>query len=392
MEHGEVILRFNKVSFNFKDKPILVDTDFSIRRNAKITIMGQNGAGKSTIFKLITKTLKVDSGEISIPKDATIGIALQMIPKDQLDLTLLKFFESAFKEKIYDIEKRIKNVMEIVNLNLPINKEVKDLSGGQKARLLLAFALIQNPDILLLDEPTNNLDKDGIAHLTQFLMNYKKTCVVISHDANFLNSFTDGVLNLDVFTHKVEQFVGDYYSVVNQIAIQLEKDRMKNSRLQKEVTSTNVKINFFKKKSAQMNKLAKKLEKKVDESQSQVVEVRKEERTIKDFIIEEQHIPRPLAQIESVTILKNHKLTSKKVELTLRKKDKLLIAGPNGIGKSTFLKSLVSGKENGCKIDPDVKVGYYSQDFSELNFEETAYEALFNVMEEKSPKDLYGTA
>ena len=88
-----------------------------------------------------------------------------------------------------------------------MDKIISAFSGGQQARLLLAAALIQNPDILLLDEPTNNLDSAGIYHLTQFLQDYKKTVLVISHDADFLNSFTDGVLYLDVHTHKVEQFV-----------------------------------------------------------------------------------------------------------------------------------------------------------------------------------------
>ncbi|HBA45303.1 TPA: thiamine ABC transporter substrate-binding protein, partial [Patescibacteria group bacterium] len=78
-----------------------------------------------------------------------------------------------------------------VNLKAPLDRIVKSFSGGQQARLLLAAALIQNPDILLLDEPTNNLDKDGIYHLEDFIKNYKKTVIVISHDAEFLNSFTD---------------------------------------------------------------------------------------------------------------------------------------------------------------------------------------------------------
>src|SRR3989338_9019799 len=85
---------------------------------------------------------------------------------------------------------------------------IKSFSGGQQARLLLASAIIQNPDLLLLDEPTNNLDKDGISHLTQFLIDYQKTCIVISHDADFLNAFTEGVLYLDVHSRSEERRVG----------------------------------------------------------------------------------------------------------------------------------------------------------------------------------------
>ena len=86
---------------------------------------------------------------------------------------------------MYDIDPKIDNVLEVVNLHAPRDRSIKSFSGGQQARLLLASALIQDPDLLLLDEPTNNLDKAGIAHLTKFLVEYPKTVIVISHDADF---------------------------------------------------------------------------------------------------------------------------------------------------------------------------------------------------------------
>jgi ATP-binding cassette subfamily F protein 3 len=123
-------------------------------------------------------------------------------------------------------------------------RKIKELSGGQQARLLLAYALIQKPDILLLDEPTNNLDAEGIAHLTAFLMLYEKTVLVISHDADFLNAFTDGVLNLDVRTKKVEQYVGNYFDVVAQIAAQIEREERKNAQLLKNIQDRKDKANL----------------------------------------------------------------------------------------------------------------------------------------------------
>ena len=167
------------------------DSDFSIRENTKITIMGQNGAGKTTIFKMITGELKPQSGKINIVNNASIATSRQVIPRDQLDLSIKEFFETAFTEKDYQLDKKIADILKVVNFNAPLDKPIREFSGGQQARLLLAHALIQHPDILLLDEPTNNLDGTGIGDLISFLLSYDKTVVVISHDADFLNLFTD---------------------------------------------------------------------------------------------------------------------------------------------------------------------------------------------------------
>jgi ATPase subunit of ABC transporter with duplicated ATPase domains len=169
----------------------LEDSDFSIRENTKITIMGQNGAGKTTIFKMITGELKPQSGKINIVNNASIATSRQVIPRDQLDLSIKEFFETAFTEKDYQLDKKIADILKVVNFNAPLDKPIREFSGGQQARLLLAHALIQHPDILLLDEPTNNLDGTGIGDLISFLLSYDKTVVVISHDADFLNLFTD---------------------------------------------------------------------------------------------------------------------------------------------------------------------------------------------------------
>jgi ATPase subunit of ABC transporter with duplicated ATPase domains len=228
MNHGDTLLRFQGVSFSYDHKkPILSEASFSVRENAKLTIVGQNGAGKSTIFKLMTGELKPQDGEIHIKKGATIGIAKQVIPARDLEMTVEEFFATAFSEKKYDLERDIDRVLDVVNFPVKHDRKLKDLSGGQKARLLLAYAIIQEPDILLLDEPTNNLDKAGIDHLTGFLIGYDKTCIVISHDSAFLNSFTHGVINLDAFTHTTQQYVGDYFDVVAEIEAQIEAEKQR---------------------------------------------------------------------------------------------------------------------------------------------------------------------
>jgi ATPase subunit of ABC transporter with duplicated ATPase domains len=396
MNHGDVIVRFENVSFGYDErKPLLEEANFSVRENAKITIMGQNGAGKSTIFKMITGQIKPDGGKVHLGIGATIAISTQVMKRENLDKTVEKFFEQAFAEKKYDLPKKIKGVLEVVHLKAPLDRKIKQFSGGQQARLLLAYALIQEPDILLLDEPTNNLDTDGIDHLTQFLMAYPKTCLVISHDANFLNAFTHGVLYLDSYTHKIEQYVGDYYEVLGEIEAQIERERAENAQLLKSIQDRKDKINFFAHKGGKMRKLASKLRDQVEEAEEEMVDERQEDKTINEFTIPSQtDIVGPVVEINSVGVMINHEPVRKELlsPISLRKKQKLLVKGPNGIGKSTFLEALAIGNETGALITKNVKVGYYRQDFSGLDFEKTGYEALAEMMEDPWNQEIYATA
>ncbi|HEY4482941.1 MAG TPA: ABC-F family ATP-binding cassette domain-containing protein [Candidatus Paceibacterota bacterium] len=385
------VVSFEDVTFEYGvTKPILEEANFNIRRGSKITVMGQNGAGKSTIFALITGDLKPEAGRVNIFTGLSIAHSRQVIPRDEMDLTVHQFFEKCFASKVYDIDPRIDNVLEVVNLKgheKVHERIVKSFSGGQQARLLLASALIQDPDLLLLDEPTNNLDKAGIEHLTQFLKNYQKTVVVISHDAAFLNSFTDGVLYLDIYTRKVEQYVGDYFDVVEQIELRREKENSKNARLAKEIQENKDKANFFANKGGQMRMVAKRMREKAAEMEEEKVDVRREDKTIRPFTIPEQESVRgEVVNFTSVTVLVPskklgiHKPSNKRVKISLKRGEHLLLKGPNGIGKSTLLESIANGKAVGARIADGVKVGYYRQDFSNLDFEKTVYESLISVM------------
>ncbi len=385
MSKAETIVRFDDVSFEYSaTKPILEEVTFSIRKGAKLTLMGQNGAGKSTIFNLLTGVYKQEDGVINVVKGTTVATAKQVIPREQMDLTVREYFESQFKEKIYDIDPRIDNVLEVVNLPVKNvhDRIIKSFSGGQQARLLLASALIQDPDLLLLDEPTNNLDTAGIQHLTKFLVDYKKTVLVISHDADFLNAFTEGVLYLDIFSRKVEQYTGNYTDVVRDIAIRIEKENMKNAMLAKEIQAKKDKANMFAYKGGQMRLVAKRMREKAEELEEDIVDVRKEDKTIRPFVIPfQQDLIGEIITITGFTVLKNHKVTERKATIVLRKNQHLLLKGPNGIGKSTLLESIANGTAKGSSIGKGVRVGYYRQDFSTLDFNDTVYQSLKKAME-----------
>ncbi len=298
--------------------------------------------------------------------------------------------KKSFSKKAYDIDVKIKNVFEVVNLHVPIDRVLKSLSGGQQARVLLASALIQDPDLLLLDEPTNNLDKAGIAHLTQFIKDYPKTVIVISHDADFLNSFTQGVLYLDIFSKKVEQYTGDYFTVVAEIASRLERERMKNARLEKDIARRQEQANFFAQKGGHLRDVSSKMKKQIEKLEEDIVEVRREDKTIRDFrIICQEDSGGDILTLTSVAInhpstpLRASKFVDKKVSIRLTKKERLLLQGPNGIGKTTLLEKLASGHAKGEHVKPGTHISYYRQDFSNLDFNATVYQILSKAMENR---------
>ena len=350
---NSVILRFDKVSFAYNDgrHPILSESDFSIRENTKITIMWQNWAGKTTIFKLISGELTPQDGKINIVNGKTIAMARQVIPRDQLDFTIKEFFETAFKEKDYKLDKKIEDILKVVNFDAPTEKTIRNFTGEQQKKILLAYALIQHPDILLLDEPTNNLDDAGIGDLISFLLSYDKTVVVISHDADFLNMFTDWVLYLNKDRQQVEQYRWDYYDVVEQIQAQIEKEQMQNARAAKKIADAKDKINFFSNKWGKMRKLASKMRDEVAEAEENVVDVRKDDKTIPNFTIPFENFIGPIITINTVWLMNsNHQVVDCKLPLSIKKWEKYILTGPNGIGKSTLLKKLMTVHEHKSKI------------------------------------------
>lgn len=382
MPPKETVIRFEDVSFEYgHNKPILDQVSFSVQRGMKIALMGQNGAGKSTLFGLISGATAPESGEIHISHGATIAVARQTVPRSELDLTVRAFFERRFKEKMYDIDPKIDAALEVVNLKADHARAIRLFSGGQQARLLLASALIQNPDILLLDEPTNNLDVAGIEHLTAFLKDYQKTCIVISHDAEFLNAFTDGVLYLDTFTRKIERYLGNYNDAVGEIARRIEKENRQNAQLSKQIQENKDKANFFAQKGGKMRLVAKRMRIKAEEMEEAKVDIRQEDKTIRPFTIPAQEgLSGEVFALHSISRIKNHKTVTKKVKVSLRRGGHLLLAGPNGSGKTKLLETISDIARPEMTIAPGVKVGYYRQDFSTLDFDATAYDALKKAM------------
>ena len=377
--NNETVIKFNSVFFEYvHPKLILEDVTFNVRSWKKITIMGQNGAGKSTIFKLITKEIEPKIGKVHTPDSASIAIAFQVMPVEDKQLTVQQYFKK-YKKALEEenIDKEIMEVLRAVNLKTDLEKIIDKFSGGQQARLLLAAALIQKPDILLLDEPTNNLDKDWIYHLEDFLKEYKNTVLVISHDAEFLNSFTDWVLYLDVHTKIVEQYVWNYYDVVEQVSKKIEKENMHNARMKKEAQDKMDQANVFAHKWWKLRAVAKKMKMDAENLKENMWDKRREDKAIAPFTIEVQEdFGWDILKINTIWVVENNEMTQKPVDKILRKDTHMLLSAPNWMWKSTFLNALARWEAEWCEIWEWVKIGYYTQDFHNLNFENTTYDEL----------------
>ena len=354
-------------------------------RAPRSTLMGQNGAGKSTIFGLINGVNEPENGVINIVGGTTIATSRQVNPRDEMDLTVREFFQKQFKQKVYDIDPKIDDVLEVVNLvgHAKVHDRViRTFSGGQQARLLLASALITDPDLLLLDEPTNNLDKAGIEHLTKFLVDYTKTVIVISHDAEFLNSFSDAVLYLDLYTRKIEYYVGNYNNVLKDITARVEKENMKNAQLAKQIQAKKDKSNEFAHKGGRLRLVAKRMKELAEDLEEEMVDVRKERQDHPRLhhSCAARHDRGDCIGITSLSMMKNHKIVEREIKASLKKNQHLLLKGPNGIGKTTLLESVARGTAKGAKIQPGIRVGYYRQDFGTLDFEQTPFQALKDIV------------
>eukprot|EP00961_Rhodomonas_salina_P227893 3080519-Rhodomonas_salina.2 len=379
---GGSVVRFKDVFFahSLVAGNLLEDVNFSIRQGSKVTIMGQNGAGKSTIIKLLSRTLSPDSGDVHVGTGETVACSLQTMPAACRDMTVTQFFASQFdstrtQPSKHELEAKMARAMNEVLFEAPCDRIIKSFSGGQQARLLLAAALIHNPSILLLDEPTNNLDHSGLDHLEQMIKTSDKTCVVISHDEDFLNGFTDQVLYLDIHSRKVEVYNGDYFFVKEEIAKRIKQENAKNARLVKAAQAKKDQANVFANKGGGMRKVAKTMREAAAALEEDFVDVRREDVALRAFTIPFTPATGVLMEISHVTSFDRSAAISGGPVL-LEKGSRVQVLGPNGIGKTTFLEMLAAGTAPGVTLNEECRVGYYRQDFHTFDFESTVLESM----------------
>jgi len=421
------------LSKSFNSNKILDNISFVLEDNDKVCLIGNNGTGKSTLLKILNGDIKYDSGNINY-NDESIGMLMQEIDIKDYDLTItcyikrktgFKNIENKLKEleenlndsnmeeygnvldlylKLdgYNFENNINMLLNGLGLNKDLNKKVKELSGGEKIKVLLTILLLSNPDIMLLDEPTNNLDIDGITYLENYLVKLNKKIIIVSHDEEFLNNISNKIFELnqgklteykmpyyEYLDYKEKEYKRNLekYNSINEKREEL-KSRIKEAEKwsnkgvnKKKKDNDKIAANFAKeqtkKTSGNISKLKRELEKEEN------IDFKKKEKVSFDVNFTNEKGNKDIVINDLVCGYENFK--TNKINLNIPFGIRVRIDGKNGTGKSTFIKTLLSkiDKVSGNIIKGnEVKFGYISQDTLIEDNNKTIYEYLTDGINE----------
>ena len=414
-----MIIKDLNLSFGMQD--VFKDVNINIPDNEKIGIVGVNGAGKSTFFKILLKKIEPNSGKILFTNKMNISLLPQVIDEEipSLDITVFDFLLSGrpIKEleeeltKTYDLVanttdtklqnkylKKIDNIQDRLNYyevyeaetillkiisGMHIDddllyKNLNELSGGQKSKIAFARLLYSKPEIMLLDEPTNHLDIESKDYIVNYLKIYHGGVFIISHDTTFLDSVTNKTLYLDKRNHSMKLYDGSYSKFMKIKKASEEALERAILMQEKEEEKLEKIVLHYSNSSGNRKKMAQDREKKLLKLRENKISKEKEIKKINFHIKmdEESSINPIIIDKLSFSYDKNHKIINN-LSFTLTRGEKFLIVGNNGVGKSTLLKLIVS------KLEPDkgiidinykTKIAYYAQEHELLNSDKTIIE------------------
>jgi len=414
-------MNIKNLTMSFGVQEIFDDVNLQIKDNEKVGIIGMNGAGKSTFFKLIMGKLEPDSGRIILKPGTRIGFLPQVIsdeipsmeisvfdylldgrPIKKLEQELSEAYTEASIEtdekKIKFIMKRIGKLQEkleyydvysaenillkiVTGMNIDsdlLDMQLCNLSGGQKSKIAFARLLYSNPEILLLDEPTNHLDVDTKEYIINYLRNYNGTILVISHDIDFLDQVTTQTLYVDKATHKMELYPGNYekyMKIRNERLKTLERIHDKQEKEEEKLKKIIAKYIGGNEKKA---KIAKDRQKKLARLEENKV-VLEQKQKVAHFKMKINH-PSGVVPIKCENVKFGYKedhILIENLTFDLGRGEKFLIVGENGVGKSTLLKLIVGQLTpmlGEILLNPKTEIGYYAQEHELLDNEKIILE------------------
>lgn len=399
----------HKIYKNFGYKQVLKDINFEILTGDRVGIVGKNGSGKSTVFKMIMKKEFPDTGNITIRKQATIGYLEQIPTISDNDITvkdmlMSSFFEiHAIEQRMraleqdmmhnnvdeailnkyaktqdqyialggYEVEEKLNKVITGFKLHSILDKPFAILSGGQKTIINLAQLILTEPDILLLDEPTNHLDITMLEWLENYLNKYRGTIVIISHDRYFLDRVTNKTILLDNSENRL--FHGNYsYTLKEQERLLLQEFEQYKTQ-QKKIEAIKASIKRYRDWGNQGDnekffKKAKELEKRLEKMEI-LDKPQLEKKKLPLNFLGERSSKEVLKVIDFGISFNNLSLFSK-VNFTLYYQEKTVLLGNNGSGKTSFIKALLGNLNNyqgELKMAETVLIGYIPQEINFIN-------------------------
>ena len=398
------LIDLQNISKQYDTKIILKDIHFTLQEGQKVAVIGQNGQGKSTLMKIITREIEPDSGEIAIDRSLKIEMLAQqprfkegVIVKDAIEqqLTELKNAKKEYDEiaikiaedyenkellnqqaklatyldfhNAWDLENRVERVLKEFHLKEFENKEVSMLSGGEQRRVSLAGLLLKKPDVLLLDEPTNHLDVYMVEFLEQMLLKENFTLMCISHDRYFIDNIATSVIEIDNGT--LRKFNGGYSSYLKQkeeLLENMQRDHENLLRLLKrEAHWMERGVTARRKRNERRKKEYLDLKKKAKTNPAQIrkmsLELQREQKSFNQGEILNKK--KMLFELDNIYKKLGTKELIKDFTTRILQRDKIAIVGPNGSGKSTLLNIFLQK----LKIDSgrfkkgDFRIGYFDQ-------------------------------
>jgi len=407
------LLEVNKVKKEFGDILLFDDVTFSIDRNDRVALIGNNGCGKTTLIKMILGQLDYDDGSIHIANSANVGYLSQGViqnPENTLYEELLHCFDDIInlQQKINSIHEQLENnpndekllneYGRLENLLLSkdgynyeyqidlmihkfgfdkdaYNRKITSFSGGERSKIAFAKLLLNKPNLLILDEPTNHLDVSTIEWLEDYLTSYEGAILLVSHDRFFIDCVCNRIIEID--QKKASYYSGNYTYYLQEKVVRYENQLKAYNLQQKEIKHLEELIKKFKPKPTKVS-FAKDREKKL----ARMVKIDKpkiEHKKVK-FNIKEDNENRPVKQFSLIDVkvgyFADRPLASNLNDLIMSG-DKIAIMGPNGCGKSTLLKgltNLVPFLEGKLLKYRELKIGYYDQNQLEISGSENVFD------------------
>ena len=434
-----IALSVSDLSLSFGDRDILNNVSFAIEAGDRVGVIGVNGAGKTSLFKIISGEYEASTGAVYTAKGFTVGTLSQNPDLSALpaELTALEYMYTAHPELI-SLEERIKaceyeinryadvgdgdNAMrktsELIELNSEfqnkggmefrqrcrsmllrlgfeeelIERKISTLSGGQYTRLALARLLTTEPDILMLDEPTNHLDIDALNWLEGFISNYKKTVIIISHDRYFLDRTTKKTLHIQYARARL--YLGNYSETKELQLAEAASLEKRYKEQQKEIARIKANIEFQRRCNREHNFVTIRSKEKQLQRMEKVELAPKDERSIRMKFAEESESAGDVLIAKELSFSYGNKEILKSLNFIIRKNERVLFLGKNGCGKSTLMKlinSYLTPTAGKITLGYNIVIGYYDQENRGLTLTNTVFSELRSEYPSKTDLELRST-